>query len=282
MALLHSTLLYITLPCLTFTLLYNVHYSTMALLHSTFSLHYSTMALLHSTLPYITLPWLYFSLLYPILIYHGSTLLYFTLHYPTTALLHSTLYSTLPYNGSTSLYLTLHYSVYITLPWLFFTLHDSALLYHGSTSLYMILQCSTMALLHITWPYITLPWFHFILLYSKLLYCGSLSLYFTLHYPTMALLHSTLLYITLPWLYFTLLCSTLLYYGYGFTLSCFTVDLLHSNFLKWWALSRTVVRRTWCASQVRGKFTSLQMAIKLKLTKTSGNYRNLNRKRGMF
>ena len=171
---------------------------------------------------------------------------------------------------------------YNALPWLYFTLHDPTLLYHGSTSFYFTLNYSIVALFHSTLLYITLPWLYFTLLSSTLLYHGFTSLYFALHYPTMALLHSTLLYITLPWLYFTLLCSTLLYYGYGFTLSCFTVDLLHSNFLKWWALSQTAVRRTWCASQVRGKFMSLQMAIKLKLTKTSGNYRNLNRKRGMF
>ena len=52
--------------------------------------------------------------------------------------------------------------------------------------------------------------------------------------------------------------------------------------LKCWALSRTVVIRTWCASQVGGKFPHCKWQSKLKLTKTSGNHRNLNRRRGMF
>ena len=78
MALLHSTLLYISLPWVYFTLLY----STMALLHSYllyiilpwlyFTLHYSTLLL-------ITLPWLYFTLLDSRLLYRGSTLLYIIL-----------------------------------------------------------------------------------------------------------------------------------------------------------------------------------------------------------
>ena len=61
MALLHSTLLYISLPWVYFTLLY------------------STMALLHSYLLYIILPWLYFTLLDSRLLYRGSTLLYIIL-----------------------------------------------------------------------------------------------------------------------------------------------------------------------------------------------------------
>ena len=63
--------------------------------------------------------------------------------------------------------------LYITLPWLYFTLLDSTLVYlyftldfstlalldstnfyHGSTSLNLTLQISTMALLHATWLYI--------------------------------------------------------------------------------------------------------------------------------
>jgi len=64
----------------------------------------------------------------------------------------------------------LHYiRLYITLPWVYFTLLESTLLYHDSTPLY-----STMALLHCT-----------------LLYHGSTPIYFTLHYSTMALLHFT-------------------------------------------------------------------------------------------
>ena len=81
--------------------------------------------------------------------------------------------------------------LYITLPWLYFTLLDSTLLNHGSTSLYKTLHYSSMAQLHFAY-----------------LYHGSTSLYSTLHKSTMALLHSTSLYITLPWLYFNLLNST--------------------------------------------------------------------------
>ena len=70
---------------------------------------------------------------------------------------------------------------YIILPWLYFTLLDSALLYRGSTSLYFTLRYRTLTL--------------YTLHYSTLPYHGTTSLYFTLHYLTMALLHSTLLYI---------------------------------------------------------------------------------------
>ena len=129
----------------------------------------------------------------------------------------------------------LHYtSLYITLPWLNFTLLDSRLLYDGSTSLYLILDYSTIALLHSNWLYNTLPWLYFILLDSTSLYHGSTSLYLTLHFFTIALLHSTWLYITLPWLYFTLLDSTLLYHGSTslyLTLHHSTVVLLHSTWL---------------------------------------------------
>ena len=63
-----------------------VHYSTMTLLNSTllyitvpwlyFTLFYSTIALLHSSLLYISLQWLYFTLLYSTLLFHSSTSLY--------------------------------------------------------------------------------------------------------------------------------------------------------------------------------------------------------------
>ena len=56
--------------------------------------------------------------------------------------------------------------LYITLPWLNVTLHDST----------------------------NLPWLYFTLYDSTLLYRGSNSLYMTLHYSTMALLYSTVLY----------------------------------------------------------------------------------------
>ena len=107
--------LHITLPWLHFNLLDSTllyHGSTSFYL----TLHYSIMALLHSTWLYIILQWLYFTLLNSTLLYHGyftlldSTLLYrgstkFTLHDTTMSLLHSTL-------------------VYISLRWwLYFTLH---------------------------------------------------------------------------------------------------------------------------------------------------------------
>ena len=66
MALLHSTLLYISLPWLFFILVYS------RLLYH--------MALVHSTLFYITPPLLYLTLLDSTLIYNGSTSLYYILH----------------------------------------------------------------------------------------------------------------------------------------------------------------------------------------------------------
>ena len=108
------------------------------------TVHYSNMALLHSTRICIILSLLYFTQLDSTLLHHGSTSLYFTLHYSTMALLHSTrLYITqswLYYN-----YLILHNSTqaqlhstrhYITLPWFYITVLDSTLLYHASTSVY--------------------------------------------------------------------------------------------------------------------------------------------------
>ena len=84
MALLHSTLIYITLLWFYFTPLYYIilPWFYFTLLSSTllyhgstsfyFALHYSTIALLHSTLLYNTLPWLYFTLLYSTLPYSYS------------------------------------------------------------------------------------------------------------------------------------------------------------------------------------------------------------------
>ena len=153
MFLLHCTWFYIILPWLCFTLLYStlhypdctlhsqystspyiiLHYSTMALLLLCLTLHYSTMPLLRSSWLYITLPSLYFTLLDSRLLYYGSTSLDLTLHYSTVALLHSMWlhYSTVVQLQSTWLY--------ITLPWLYFTLLDCTLLYHGSTSVYFTL-----------------------------------------------------------------------------------------------------------------------------------------------
>ena len=77
-------------------------------------------------------------------------------------------------------------SLYITLPWLYFSLLASTLLYHGSTSLY--LTRSTLLYYGSTSLNLTLPSPYFILLDSTLLYHGSTSFCFSLHYSTMALL----------------------------------------------------------------------------------------------
>ena len=138
MALLHSTLLYITLPWLYWILINSklLYHGSMSLY---FTLHDSNMALLHSTSFCIIQTLLYLTLLHSTLLYHGYfTLLDSTLHYPcstkftkhdsTMSLLHSTLF-------------------YIFLQWLYFTLyfilHDSTVhllhstfLYHGSISLF--------------------------------------------------------------------------------------------------------------------------------------------------
>ena len=136
MAPLRSTLHYITLPWLHFTLLYITLHSTSPY----FTLHYTTMVLHQSTLSHITLPWLYFTLLYSKILFNISS--YFTPLPSTIALLHSTrLYiNLLPYHGSTSLYVILHYSTKVLLPatlhcitLLHFTL--LCLLYHGATLL---------------------------------------------------------------------------------------------------------------------------------------------------
>ena len=50
------------------------------------NLHYSTIALLDSTWFYIAPPWIYFTLLDSTLLYHSSTSFYFTLHYCAMAL----------------------------------------------------------------------------------------------------------------------------------------------------------------------------------------------------
>ena len=164
--------------------------------------------------------------------------LYLTLNYTTLALLHSTSFPIILL-WSTSLYLTLLYStlallhstwLYVTLPWLYFTLLDCTLLYHCSTSLYLHLLYSTMVPLdstlvfqgytHCSWLYFNLQWFHVTLLDSKLHYIGSASLYFIPHdsimvyftLPYMAqALHSTWFYVSLLWLYFTQLDFTLLW-----------------------------------------------------------------------
>ena len=78
MALVHSTLFYITLPWLYFTLLdYTLLYLGSSLIYFTlfwfyFTLLYSTIFYNGSPSLYFTLHWLYFTLLYSILLYHGD------------------------------------------------------------------------------------------------------------------------------------------------------------------------------------------------------------------
>jgi len=109
------------------------------------------------------------------------------------AQLHPTsLYITLPWLCFTLLYSTLSLldstSLYTTLPWL--AVLDSTLLYHCSTQLYLTLHNSTMAVLYLTLYYSTMTLLHSIL-YSFLFYHGSMSFYFSLYYFNMAPLHST-------------------------------------------------------------------------------------------
>ena len=153
------------------------HNSTMdfTLLDST--LLYNRYTSLHLTLYislpwlYLTLPWFYFTLpdstllyhgstsFYLTLFYHGSTRLYLTLHCSTLALLHPTslhiiLPWLLPWLYFTSLGFTLFCCrsilqctwLYITLLWLYLTLHNSTLLYY----VYLSLHYSKLALLHTT------------------------------------------------------------------------------------------------------------------------------------
>ena len=131
-------------------------------------LHYSTIALLHSTSLYITLPWLYLTPLDPTLLYHGATSLYLTLQISTI-------------RSSTWLC--------IALPWLYFTLDFSTLALLHSTWLYISLPWLYFTFLNLHYSTMAL----LCLLYSTLLYHGSTSLCYTLQYSTKALLHSTLL-----------------------------------------------------------------------------------------
>ena len=145
------------------------------------------MALLYSTWPYITL-------LDLTLLYFGSSL-HLSLHH----LLCSTALSL-------ALFLFYHSSTwfYITLLWLYFTVHDSTLFCHNSTLLYLTLLCFYFSLLDSTLIYIgctslyllykILQWLCFTLLDSTLVCYGSTSLYLSPHYPSMAVVHSTWLY----------------------------------------------------------------------------------------
>ena len=81
--------------------------------------------------------------------------------------------------------------IYITLPWLYFTLLDSTLVNHRSTSLYYTLHYYTMPPLHTNGLYVTLTCLYFTVLDSTLPYHGTTLLYYTLHSPTMAVLHFT-------------------------------------------------------------------------------------------
>ena len=139
--------------------------------------------------------------------------------------------------------------LYMTLPWVYFTLLHSTFLYQGPTSL--ALHYSTMALLYSTSLYITLSWLYFTVLHSTLLYLVSILLHFTLLDSTLLyhgfiLLDSTFyctlahdhvldsVYITLPWLYFTLVDFTWFYHGstsFYFILHFSTEALRHSTLL---------------------------------------------------
>ena len=122
--------------------------------------------------------------------------------------------------------------LYVTLPWLYFTLLHSTLLYQGCTWLHIILPWFCLTLLDSTLYgstllYITLPWLYLTLLDSTLL--------------DLPYLYLILLYITLPWVYLTLHYftmalhdSTLLYHGSTslyFSLHYSTIPLLHSSLL---------------------------------------------------
>ena len=139
---LHSTVLYITLPGLCLTRLYS-QWLYFTPLDSTV---FYTIALLHSTWPLF---------LYQLAQAHPHNILHFlVVNYPTIALLYSTL-------------------LCISLPWLYSTLLDSTLHYHDSTWLYITLQQlyftplpSTIHLLQSTRLYTTLPWLYFTLHYS--------------------------------------------------------------------------------------------------------------------
>ena len=136
--------------------------------------------------------------------------------------------------------------LYITQPWLYYTLLHSTLL--------------TMPLLYSTRLYFLRPWLYFLhysyyftLFDSTLLFHGSTTLYWILHKFTIALtlLKATAFYIialvhcawhniTLPWFYFTLLDYTLLCHGSTslyLTLQYSTIDLLHC-LITWLYLTR--------------------------------------------
>ena len=136
---------------------------------------------------------------------------------------------------STSLYLILHYygstsphMIYITLPWLYLTLHYSTIALLHSASFHIILPWLYLTLLDSILLYFDFTLLEPTLLHhdSTLVYHGSTSLYLNLHHSTLlililldstllyhALLNSTLLYNTLLWHYFTLLDPALHYHG---------------------------------------------------------------------
>ena len=185
-----TTSLYLTLQnlplfyfiLLVSTLLYHVFTSLYVILH------YSSMALLHSTWLYVSLPLLYFTL--------DSILTVPWLHF--TPLDTTLLY--LIVLLSTKICITLF--DYIILPWLYFALDISTTFqaYHSSTSLCVTLHYSTTAIFHSTITQLdsTLLFKGSISLYLIWLYCLPLWLYFTLLPSIMALLHSTWLYCLLP------------------------------------------------------------------------------------
>ena len=122
----------------------------------------------------------------------------------------------------------LYTSLYLTLPWFYFTLLCSTSLYNGSTSLYLY----TLSLLsfifldsirHFIWLYLLQTWLYSTLVDCTSLYHGSTSLYFTQRgYMS---LYSTLLHSTMA-----LLDSTSFYSGYFYSTGS-TMAVLDSTWL---------------------------------------------------
>ena len=154
---------------------------------------------LNFTLRNTTLPCVSFTLLHSITsLYHGSTWLYLTLPW-----LHFSLLDTIIFSTKVLLHFT---CLYFTLPWLLVhnnSLLDSTSLYHGSTSLHLNPHHSTMGLL----LSISLYNITFTLLVSTLLSSTSFHharLYITLLDSTSLYHGSTCPYINPSMLYFSL------------------------------------------------------------------------------
>ena len=134
----------------------------------------------------------------------------------------------------------LYTSLYLTLPWFYFTLLCSTSLYNGSTSLYLY----TLSLLsfifldsihHFIWLYLLLAWLYCTLVDCTSLYHGSTSLYFTQRGYTS--LYSTLLHSTMA-----LLDSTSFYSGYFYSTGS-TMAVVDSTWLLY--STKAVLYYTW-------------------------------------